>query len=524
MVQNPEWPLRQKLLRHAEELLPANHSAGEIVSWFGTREPISATGRGRLAGALLELDQPSRAIELIRSTWMNDNFPKADEKAFYRNFRKHLTRQDHIRRLDRLLWEGKRSAARRMYHRVPKKWVALAQARIHLRARSGNVDRLISEVPDSLSNHAGLVYERMRWRRRKGKESAFEILERLPTDLIRPDIWWSERAILSRRALSKGMISVAYQGVSDHGLTRGADFADAEWMAGWISLRFLNDFDTAFIHFEKMYKAVKYPISRARGAYWAGRAKDAKAEADKARRWYEIAAQFPTTYYGQLAFAKLRPGDSLPLVDGPELGDVEDQAFNSHDLVQVVRLLNEVKEHDLIRPFIRHLYDLNSDPAWRLQTARLARENQRQDLAVWVAKRSSRDGLELPSVGYPTLIPPSLPRKLGAERPELPFVLALIRQESAFRTKAISPAGARGLMQLMPRTARSVSKAVRVRYSKSRLTSDPNYNMTLGQFYLSDLLKNQNNSYVLALVSYNAGPARARRWIRDFGDLRDGQA
>ncbi len=521
LQQNPEWPLRRQLLRRAEQLIRLDLSAEEIVNWFGDRAPVSATGRGRLAGALIDLGKQDEAIEIIRKAWIEDNFPKAEEKAFYKKFRKFLTRDDHVQRLDRLLWDGKRSAARRMFPKVNKAWVALAQARIHLRARSGNVDRLISKVPSSLKTHAGLVYERLRWRRRKGKDNAFEILDELPADLIRPDIWWPERATLARRALSKGLISVAYRATTNHGLVEGGDFAEAEWMSGWISLRFLNDSDRAFRHFEKMYNAVKFPVSRARGAYWAGRAKEANSDIEAAKQWYELAAVYPTAYYGQLAFAKLRPGDSLPLGNGPSLNDTSKDAFENHELVQMVRLLNRVNQSDLIRPFIRHLYDLKQDPEWRLRTARLARQNNRPDLAVWIAKRSSQDGVELPSASYPVISPPSLPRTLGVKRPEEPFVLALIRQESQFRVDAKSPVGARGLMQLMPRTARNISKSVKLRYSGPRLTSDPNYNMTLGQVYLARLLKNQNNSYVLALAAYNAGPSRAKKWIKAFGDLRD---
>lgn len=521
LQQNPNWPLRRQLLRRAEQLIRLDLSPSEIVSWFGQRKPVSATGRGRLAGALLAIGQKEKAVKIIRKAWLEDNFPRAEEKAFYKNFRKHLTRGDHIKRLDRLLWDDKRSAARRMFPKVNKSWVALAQARIHLRARSGNVDRLISKVPDALKNHAGLVYERLRWRRRKGKDNVFEILENLPADLIRPDIWWPDRVKLARRALGKGFVSIAYQATTNHGLTGGGKFADAEWTSGWIALRFLNDYVAAFSHFEKMFNAVKFPVSLARGAYWAGRAKEAKGEQAEAIIWYQKAAQYPTAYYGQLAFAKLKPGDSLPIIDGPILQKSNDEAFNHHELVQVVELLSSVGQPDLIRPFIHHLYDLNDNSAWRLRTARLARNNKRPDLAVWVAKRSSRDGAELPTASYPILSPPSLPRKLGVNRPEEPFVLALIRQESQFRVDAKSPVGARGLMQLMPRTARNVSKSAKLRYSGPRLTSDPNYNMTLGQVYLAQLLVRQKNSYVLTLASYNAGPSRAKKWINDFGDLRD---
>lgn len=498
-----------------------NMDPQSVIDWFGNRPPIGATGRGRLAGALLKTGQTDKAIPLIRQTWVADNFPLSEEKTFYKRFRKYLTREDHIARLDRLLWEGKRGPARRMMQKVNKDWVALAQARLHLRARSGNVDRLISLVPKKLKSDAGLAFERLKWRRRKNKDSAFEIIENLPDNLVRPDVWWPERATLARRALRKGLVSIAYKAANNHGLTEGGKFAEAEWLAGWISLRFLNEDQTAFQHFRKMYEAVKYPVSKSRGAYWAGRAKEAAGDMKTAWEWYERAAQYPTAYYGQLAFSRLRPGDALPIGDGPRLDPDQARSFEDHELVQVVRMLKKAKQEDLIRPFIHHLYDLNEDPAWRLRTARLARESDRADLSVWVAKRSSRDGAVLPSASYPELSPPSLPRKLGVSRPEEPLVLALIRQESQFRVNAKSPVGARGLMQLMPATAKNIARKAKVRYSRARLTQDPNYNMTLGQLYLGDLLKNHENSYVLALTSYNAGPSRTKRWIKEFGDLRD---
>ncbi len=521
LKENPDWPRQRQLRKRAEETLSYRISADEVLSWFEANPAVSATGNSRYAGALLKTGRSEEARDIVRKTWLTGNFPKAEERDFYKKFRKLLTREDHIKRLDRLLWEGKYWPSRRMLRHVPKGWQALAQARYSLRRRTGNVDFLIKRVPDSLKNDPGLAYERLRWRRRKGKDNAIDILNTPPPDLVRPDIWWRDRATIVRRSLTKGHITEAYRIVLKHGLEKGAAFADAEWMAGWIALRFLQDSESATGHFKKMFESVKYPISRARGAYWVGRALEASDKITEAMAWYDKAAAYPTTYYGQLAIAKVRPGQSLVFVSDPIISDHQRAEFDQNELVKVVHMLGKIGEEDRIRPFIRQLYELSPDIAWRKQTATLARLNKRPDLAIYVAKRSSRDGREIMNSGYPSLNPPVHVRSDGRPQPESPFVLALIRQESAFRINAVSPARAKGLMQLMPATARKVAKDMKLRYSSTRLTRDSSYNMALGQSYLGDVLGRFDNSYVLALSAYNAGPSRANRWIKQFGDPRD---
>jgi len=519
--QNPQWPRQQQLRKRAEETLGLHIPAQQVLAYFRKNRPVSATGNSRLAGALLDVGRLDEARRLVRKTWINGNFPKAEEVDFYKNFRHLLTSGDHIKRMDRLLWDGQYWPARRMLPRVPKDWRALAEARFSLRRQTGNVDRLISRVPDVLKNDPGLLYERLRWRRQKGKDDAIDILKSPPPELERPELWWRERAVIVRDSLAKGHITEAYRLVSDHRLAGGAAYADAEWMAGWIALRFLGDPETARRHFEKMYVAVRYPISRARGAYWIGRSLEAAKQGEKATQWYGKAAAYPTTYYGQLATARFRPDQSLIFADDPVVGRQQRQSFDSHELVRVVRMLGQLGQQDRIRPFIGRLYQLSTEPAWRKMTAALAKSEKRPDLAVWVAKRSSRDGREIMSAAYPALDPPVITSVSKSSRPEPPFVLALIRQESAFRIDAVSPARAKGLMQLMPATARTVAKRVNIQYSSSRLTRDPTYNMTLGQYYLSGVLDRFDRSYVLALSAYNAGPSRVNQWIRAFGDPRD---
>ena len=224
------------------------------------------------------------------------------------------------------------------------------------------------------------------------------------------------------------------------------------------------------------------------------------------------------TYYGQLAMARLKPGNGLKIPTEPKPSVDQTEAFDRHELVRVVKILARLKQRDHLRPFILALREFDQSPGWQALTAGLAGTSGRPDLAVGVAKKAILNGTKMIEAAYPTMLPAKKPRRAVLE---MPLVLAVIRQESAFDTKAISPAGARGLMQLLPRTARRVAKNLKLRYSRRRLTTDPAYNLTLGQAYLASLIDAFDGSYVLALAGYNAGPTRARQWVRANGDPRD---
>ena len=520
--ENLDWPRSGRLLRRAEQAIPRSWSHKEVIAWFGAREPLSALGAARLGEAERATGLIDRGIRRIRDVWVTGDFNRSQSRAFYKQFRSILSRSDHQKRLDRLLWDGRHRSAQRLLSLVDKDWQKLAQARIALRQQYGNVDTLISHVPKALKSHPGLVYERLRWRRKKNLGSAIELAKSLGPELPYASKFWKERSVLARRALRQGNITDAYKIARKNGLSPGgADYAEAEWLSGWIALRFLEDYKAAFLHFERMHNAVKFPISIARGAYWAGRAREALGEKGAAYEWYKKAAVHPLTYYGQLAFARTKPGKGLNIPHITELLVNTSTKFDQHEIAKVVGILGLLQENDLVKLFLKSLIKASEDPEWWARTARLAMRIGRPDLSILVGKKAVRAQKPIPLETFPIVDLPKLSKKLTLKPPEVPLSLAVIRQESAFRVNAISPAGARGLMQLMPATAKIISNRLKMRYSRSQLTASPKYNLALGQSYLGELIDKFRGSYVLALVSYNAGPRRARRWIISHGDPRD---
>jgi len=518
---NPTWPGMATLRRRAEAAISDTTDKWLVADWFSAYPPLSGIGKMWLAEAYIAAGDDQVAITLLRDAWVNYNFAYSEEKTFYARHRKRLTGDDHIARLDRLLWEGKRGAARRLRRRVDAGYWALAEARIALRAFAGGVDGAISRVPAELRDHPSLWYERLRWRRRKGfDESAREIISALPDDLMEPAAWWREIHIEIRRTIADGLISEAYEFANDHRQHEPLAVSEAEWLAGWIALSFLDDPDVAYPHFALLHSAVRYPISIARGAYWTGRAAAAANNPILARHWFGAAAQFPTTFYGQLALAAL-DGKGLFKLPPPPTPNADDvAAINGHELTAVVRALAESGHKNLLRPFAAKLLDVAVTPGQRRLVAAVLAAAERQEFAVVVARRSARKGTALIEYGYPVIDQPqgSGPGSMVDDA----LVLAMMRQESGFDQIAVSRAGALGYLQLMPATARTVAKSLGLPYSKVRLTNDPDYNLTLGRAFIAKLLDNYDGSYALALAAYNAGPGRVRRWVRLYGDPRLG--
>jgi soluble lytic murein transglycosylase len=512
--QNPDWPAQSALRQRAEEALTGVPDA-TVRDWFAAHHPVTPYGRLREADMAMAAGQKAAGLAEIREVWINSELSAFDEKTILQRFPGVIRTEDHIKRLDRLVWDGLSEAAHRLMPRVPQEYRLLADARLKLAGFLPGVEGAVAKVPAHLRNDPGLQYERLRWRRRKEMyPAALEILMHPPRELVRPAAWWTERQILARRALAEGKPKLAYELVAKHGMTDGPAYAEAEFLAGWIAFRFLKDAPRGYEHFVRLHKNAKLPISVARGAYWAGRAAEAQNFKQIATDWFTLAAAHPTTYYGQLAASKLGGETMLRIPPEPKPTAEERAQFRRRDLVRVVESLAEIGEYDRIPAFMRKLSELAKTPTDHLQIAVLGDSTGRSDLAVAAAKRAGYAGVNLINHGYPVI---DLPPGGDVERP---LVLAMARQESAFEREAVSRTGARGLMQLMPSTAKNIAKSMQLPFSADRLLTDPRYNLTLGRAYLDGLLSRFAGSYILAIASYNAGPGRIAEWIANFGDPR----
>lgn len=515
---HPDWPNLPALRRNAEMAIGPQTDPQEIRAWFAVHPPLTGAGILHYAIALDAAGKTDELTDLVRKRWVQGGFGAREEGDILARFGRLLRQSDHLARLDRLLWDGEGAAARRLLDLVDPGHRAVAEARLALADMRPGVDALVNRVPAALADDPGLLYERMRWRRRSDQDAgAIEILLNRPAELGRPGAWWTEQHILARRALERGDYALAYRLAAGHGQKDGVAFANAEFLAGWLALRFLNRPADALKHFTLLYEGVGSPISVSRGAYWAGRAAEALGRNDEARRWYALAARHVTTFYGLLAGEKLGE-KAFRLPDDPVVPPAASAAFLSNDMARLSRMLHQIEPaRDREAVFLRRFGSNARTPAEFGAVARFALDMNRPDLAVWIAKQGVQNDVTLVEGGYPVI---GRPRQ-GSPDPAL--VHALIRQESTFNRNAVSPAGARGLMQLMPATAQAVAGRLGIKHSVAMLTNDPDHNIRLGSTYIQEMLDRFNGSYVLAIASYNAGPGRVSQWLDRLGDPRGGE-
>ncbi len=524
LAELPNWPGRDTMRRRGEQMIfDSAMSPAQRLAWL-TADGGPLTGDGQVAQALAmsASGQQAEAIALAKQVWRERSLTPRAESILLSSFGGSLTVQDHADRVDRLLWRDDRAGAQRLLGRVSAADRAVATARIALQAGEPSSYRAkkkrkakpglsakLAAVPASRADDPGLLYDRARYtRRHDSPDAALNIITRInPTDTppsVREALFQETRLYVPR-ALRAQRINDAYNLVANHGLTSGEAFADGEWLAGWIALKFMKDPAKASEHFARLDANVSTPVSKARALYWRARADYALGKNDEAGAVMSQAAAFGFTYYGQLAAAKLDPKAVLSLGDPPVLSPEARTAFENLELVRALRLIARIGDRQAFEAMSFYLDDQLTSPAEHEMLAELARQNYYARVAVRSAKAGIRRGIVAPDAAFPLMAIP--PEASGSARPEPALVLAITRQESEFDPQAVSPVGARGLMQIMPATARNTAKRWGIPYSPQSLISDPNYNITVGAAYLQELIDQWGGSYVLAIISYNAGPA-----------------
>ena len=512
---NENYPRIGRIKYLAEHKLSTDTvSPKKIISWFEASEPLSGFGKMILGESYILLGSKQKGISLVKEGWITAELNRSELKFYRKKFKKYLNSDDYIKRADYLAWNGKYWDLKRLLRYLPKDYQLLYTARQLLMSKSYGVDNAIAKVPAKFKNDAGLNYDRLKWRRKRGRvDSSLDILLKINNTkdyLVRPDKWWIEREIISRSLIYKKKFEVAYKISSNHALTEGPEYAAAEWMSGWIALSFLNDPLLAKDHFENFFNNVGYPISVSRGAYWLGKTYQKLGERDLAIEWLQKAAKFLTTYYGQLAFLELNPNKTFELPKDLEVSKDYKDYFFKKELVKTIYLLDELNNDKYTKHILRHLANDNIEYGSEILAAQLATNIDRFDFAIQIAKIASYEKRFHNKFNYPII---STPKYInGRKIPETAFILSIIRQESEFDLSANSHAGAKGLMQLMPYTAKVVAKQAKLPYSKSRLTKDAEYNINLGSHYIAGLILDYDGAYPFAIAAYNAGPKRVKYW------------
>ena len=512
------WPRPTRRLAAAERALELSSlSPSATIAWFGAREPETAEGAMALAAALQSQGRSPEALTLVRSWWRDRVFEADVQSRMLARFGPLLTVEDHVRRLDVLLYGPQGPACRALLPLVDADHRTLAEARLALRADRSDASAAIDLVPASLQADGGLAYERARYYRKRGLDGQAVAALRgstPPTDEAALGVW-PERRTIMRAALTSGDLEGAYAAAAGNGLAPGSEaYAEAEFFAGWIALSRLRDAARAEPHFANIQAAGRSPVTQSRALYWRGRAAEALGNTAAAAAWFRQGGAYTTAFYGQLA-AQRAGLTTLDLPKDPQPTAAEQTAFEARDVVRAAKLLADAGERDTFRMFVLAIDDDLAAPLQLAALYDLAKRYGDQDLAMRVARAAGQKGAPLVERGWPVI---SVPPAAGGA--ETAFSLAIARQESNFDPRARS-VFARGLMQLRPSTGAMVARRLGVGYSEERLY-EPVFNLTLGSTYLGGLVDTFGGSYVMAAAGYNAGPGRPAKWVGDCGDPRGG--
>jgi soluble lytic murein transglycosylase len=512
------WPGLKAFRANSEKaLFRENPAPSAVLAAFGDTAPETTEGTMLLARAHLAEGDKAKARSLIRSLWRTEALDEAAEDKIMAEFSGLLTTADHRARMDYLMYRERASQAKRFStlgeaQSLYKAWAGLI-------SRSRNVDALIAAVDKSWAKDPALLFIRIEnLRRKEDFEAAAKLLEQMPRDaktLINGRAWWDEQRIVARGLADLGKYREAYRIVSGHVATEATDIADAEFHAGWYALRALNDPETASRHFARILEVSNRPLSASRAWYWLGRASEV-AKDGKARDYFTRAAQHSSTFYGQLAAARIdRPGIEIPY---PRPSSADRARFEGREAIQAIARYEAAGHGWRAQSLYRALADqLDSPGELALLSARAEKSEGGHQLSLQIGKTAYARGIDVPALAFPVGVIPSSANIAGSGKA---LAYAIARQESAFNPAAVSPADARGLLQLLPSTAKGVAARHGIAYAPDKLTRDPGFNATLGAHYLGEQIDAFGGSYILTFIAYNAGPRKVPEWIERYGDPR----
>ena len=525
----PKWPLSESLLKRAERSLYVNKESSELIlAHFAQRKPVTDEGSLALARALLATGDTAGARAQVQKVWADPEASAELEKQVAAEFGDLLTADDNKRRMWRLVYAQETNAAIRAAKRRPADYQkAAAVAQKLVRGEKG-ADKLYAGLPGSMREALGMRYALARYYRvNENYSKARDVLLGVPSNADKigdAEAWWIERRIVARRSIGlddpKGARKAAYKIAAAHGFADGDEAIEGEFLAGWIALRYLNDAETGLKHFQRLAAISTSRTEKARAGYWTGRAYEAMDDKGSAKAAYREASAYSTIYYGQLAREKIGLGKVPEEIESGKASSAAEAKIAKDEVVRAFKIMDEAGSKNDLYMFLWSFANRFDNTDEMNAVASIVWDAGGATMAVRLAKAAAQQNIDIDSWGYPVR---ALPDWKQVGKPiEKPLVYALARQESEFNPNAGSKVGAQGLMQIMPGTAKLIAKQHGIKYNPSQLM-DPQLNVTMGAAHMGDLVADHGGSYVLTLVSYNAGPRRSREWIKEYGDFRAGQ-
>lgn len=456
----------------------------------------------------------------ISLTWINDDFVGDQEMKFLDKYKGVLTIDDHVGRIERLIWDKKYSDAGKILRLVDKSRSDYYKMVMKILRNSKKLRSNLKKIPKIYRETELTRYAVIKWYTKNQKyQKAAKLLKKV-SFMQEPRRWWGLRLLYARELLKSDDADDSYVVVSAHGLTEdNKKYWEAQWTSGWLALRFLDEPEIAYSHFKKLYDHVKQPVTIARASYWLGMAAQSSGNKDLALKWYKKASEYSLYFYGQLAIHKIRTLEPLEsdgkiiLPKDPEIEMADAYNVSESQKLQIAYLLGMMKDREssvaIFKGFIR-----GSDSPGEIALAmRLVSEFKDFEMDSKVSRAAEKKNVFFIRRKFKIL-------KEVEDKSNSALIHAIIKQESGFVPAALSRVGAVGYMQLMPGTAKNVAKDLGLSYNRRKLTRNTAYNIKLGSHYIKQMVDRFDGSKMLAIAAYNAGPHNSDRWIREFYDPR----
>jgi soluble lytic murein transglycosylase len=511
------WPRIEELKRSVENSINEKTDINLAFKWFSVHKPSTDKAALKYLNLIARTCNKNncRMEERVKNLWLSVSFCADKQEIFLKSYGSYLNSSDYRAKLEKLMWEKKYDRAASLIKYVGPEYQKLYNARFALIAGNGKIENIIAHVPMQLRKNNGLLHDILvAYEKSKDEENLYRLISRVQESEAHLEVWWPFKNRHIRSLIEKKQYNIAYSLTSNHKMRDHQLFAETEWLAGWIALRYLHKPLIARSHFNRMFNVSKMPISMAKATYWIARTYEAEGNTEHAKMWYEKAAQRITTFYGQLAAQKIAKVTHFSPKSGIKITAQDVNNYRNNIFARLAIFFMNYREGYLAKDFIIKALNDSKSNGERYLIIASGVSNNRMDLSVMAAKEASAKKLIIPEFLYPlkkinntSLIPSA-------------FIYGLIRQESLFHVAAQSPVGALGLMQIMPKTGESLAKALGIRFNVKKLHLDSEYNTKFGIHYLTTLAKMFDGSYILSAAAYNAGPKNALKWINRFGDPR----
>lgn len=513
-----DWPGMTAMRRNSERALASEmNSPQAIISGFGNYVPVTAQGMAALGGALIETGQTTRARQIIAPWWYKAKLNAQEEQLVLKKAGPALLPADHLQRMRAMLYANRISSAERVAKLANAQSLYAGFAAVA--NNDSNARQKLAAVDKSFRKDSLYLFAQIQYLRRSGQcDDAAKLMLKAPKDaltLVDPDAWWIERRVLSREMLDENKPKIAYQLAAAHSAESPTLAADAEFHAGWYALRFLGDNKTAMQHFSRIVQISSRPVAASRGYYWMGRTAEAQGNRNNAIQYFRRAAHYGTTFYGQLSAARL--GEQRLEIPYPKPTASDRQRFESREPVMAIKRLEAIGYSDRAGVLYRELGEELDSPGELAMLAVMAERKGDHYTSLKIGKSAVIRGMDVGSLSHPV---GAIPETANISASGKALAYAIARQESEFKTDAVSGAGAKGMLQLLPTTAKAVAIKNSIKWQPEKLATDAGYNATLGAHFLGEQLDRFNGSYILTFIGYNAGPRRANEWISRYGDPR----